>query len=118
MIDKKIIEFQDEFFKRLNKNEKYKESKILKLVDCLLNYDEEIVELGLGVTGKKLKAFINSIDYNHPNLNKSFSGILDNNNNFAQICFELLFLAEFVKKEKLNHLSPIINHVLLKEFYL
>lgn len=108
-------DFQEEFLRRLNNKHSSKNVILPELIKIIQNSNDDIVELGLGDIGKKIKEFLNLVDLDHPDLCNVFNGIL-NDPEFSKICLELLCLAKYVKKEELNYLSPIISNILVKEF--
>lgn len=113
---KKVISFQNEFLKRLEVINKGNNSDIPELVLKLQNYDDQVIQIGLGDFGGKLKKFILQADLSHPEFPNAFDGILSDNQDFSLHCRELLSLANFVKQENLNLVLPLFNQFLYKEY--
>lgn len=111
----KVLNFQNEFFKRLKIIDRLPENKLpelfLKLRDC----DEDVIRLGLGDIGVKLKNFIHQVDLNHPEISNVFDGILADNQDFSLSCRELLALAIHARQDNLVSVTPYLNQFLYKE---
>ena len=113
---KKVLSFQNEFLKRLEVINKGSNSAIPELVLKLQNYDDQIIQIGLGDVGSKLKKFILQADLSHPEFPNAFDGILADNQDFSLHCRELLSLANFAKQDNLNLVLPFFNQFLYKEY--
>lgn len=111
----KVLNFQDEFFKRLKIVEPISKNKLPELFLKLNDYDEELIRLGLGDIGLKLKSFIQQVDLAHPEISNVFDGILADNQAFSLFCRELLILANYAKQDNLTLILPLLNQCLYKE---
>jgi hypothetical protein len=111
----KVLSFQDEFFKRLKIVDRLPENKLPDLFLKLRDYDEDVIRLGLGDIGLKLKNFILQVDLSHPEISNVFDGILADNQEFSQSCRELLALASHARQDNLVYVTPYLNQFLYKE---
>lgn len=111
----KVLNFQDEFFKRLKIVEPIPGNKLPELLLKLKDQDEDLIRLGLGDIGLKLKSFIQQVDLSHPEIANVFDGILADNQEFSTFCGELLTLANYVKKDNLVLVMPLLSQFLYKE---
>lgn len=111
----KVLSFQNEFFKRLKIVDRPPENKLPDLLLKLRDYDEDVIRLGLGDIGLKLKNFILQVDLNHPEISNVFDGILADNQEFSQSCRELLTLASHARQDNLVYVTPYLNQFLYKE---
>lgn len=112
---KKVLSFQNEFFKRLEITNIGESPAIPDLVLKLQDYDDQIIQIGLGEVGYKLKQFILQADLSHPELVNVFDGILADNQDFSLHCRELLSLANYAKQDNMLRVLPFFNQFLYKE---
>lgn len=111
----KVLSFQDEFFKRLKIVDRLPENKLPDLFLKLRDYDEDVIRLGLGDIGLKLKNFILQVDLSHPEISNVFDGIFADNQEFSQSCRELLTLASHARQDNLVSVVPYLNQFLYRE---
>ena len=111
----KVLSFQDEFFKRLKIIDRLPENKLPELFLKLRDYDEDVIRLGLGDIGLKLKSFVQQVDLSHPQISNVFDGIFADNQEFSQSCRELLILANYALHDNLVCVTPYLNQFLYKE---
>lgn len=112
---KKVLSFQNEFLKRLEIINRGESPAIPDLVLKLQDYDDQIIQIGLGDVGCKLKKFILQADLSHPELVNVFDGILADNQDFSLHCRELLSLASYAKQDNMLLVLPFFNQFLYKE---
>jgi hypothetical protein len=112
----KVLNFQNEFFKRLKVVNHIDNKKLPDLFNELIRCDEEVVKLGLGDIGLKLKNFISQVDLTHPEISNVFDGLLANDQAFSKSCRELLALACHARHDNLVFVAPYLNQFLYKEY--
>lgn len=86
----KVLEFQNEFFRRLSRHEQPSNHVVPSLLSKVTECDDELVKLVLGQFGEKLRSFSQNIDFQHPEIATIFNGIICNDHDFAQECMQLL----------------------------
>src|SRR4051812_1715199 len=81
-----ILEFQNEFQKRLVVSGSKPKITSAKLLHRLANSDDEILEMAMGHLGRRLKKFALDVDFTHPDLADIFDGVFSDNQDFSRQC--------------------------------
>lgn len=111
----KVIELQKEFDRRLLNKSSVDSFSVPVFFQTLINADDDLIYFALGELGQKLKSFIKSIDYHHPDIMTFFDGSISDDHEFSQKCLELLKIGEFAKQQNLLKIVPDLGQHVFKE---
>lgn len=106
------MEFQSEFLRRLNHRSPPMPHCTPKLLQQVMECDEDTLNLSLGGIGNKLKLFAQNLDFEHPEISSIFDGLIADDQEFAKECLELLALAKFAKEKNLCRVIPSLGNFL------
>lgn len=101
--------------------ESVSEPRSFRLLDEVLNYDENLLEELLGDFGHRLRAFAYSVNREHSEITHSSQGLLNEllEGDFAETLREILQLAKYAKEQGMKHSIPVlvkaINYKISKE---
>lgn len=111
----KVLELQKEFLQRLSQHESPMPHYVPALLSKIVETDVDLLDFTLGSVGQKLKLFAENIDFQHPEVNSIFDGLIADDQVFAQECLELLALGKFAKENCLNRIIPYLGNIITKE---
>lgn len=113
---REVIDLQREFSGRLRTViDRPQHTIVPRLLQNILQCDDEIIDLSLGQLGQKLKRFAKEIDFSHPDLVRIFDGAFAENSLFSQECGELLILGEYARSQSLHQVLPSLSKVITQD---
>jgi len=115
LCDRKVLELQNEFLRRLAHHEPPPKHCVPSLLCRVIECDDALLEFTLGKVGQKLRLFAQNVDFQHPEIVSIFDGIIANDQDFAQECMELLVLGQFARDNNLQRIIPALGRALTKE---
>jgi hypothetical protein len=118
MLNKKVFELQSEFLRRLSSShDSPQECCVSSFLHFILECDDDLLDFSLGKLGQKLSMFAKNVDFKHPGVADTFNSLINNNQDFAQECIELLTLAQYAKNKNLKRIIPFLGQLIAKNLF-